>query len=683
MGATHQPGGIAQSVERCSVSGHHGHHRSKVRFLLPPQIMTHFKPKQKYKKFKIEPEYLVVDLFCGFGGTTLGYEMTKGKFKVIACVNHDPKAIKSHWLNHKDVIHFEEDIRLLDLTGLIHVVEHYRKLYPNAKLILWASLECTNFSKAKGGLPRNADSRTLAEHLYRYIHALDPDYIKIENVVEFMSWGPLDENGKPISKKNGSDWMRWRNEVCSFGYRDDWKEMNSANYGAYTSRNRLFGCFAKQGLPIVWPAPTHAKKVDHTNLFTNRLKPWKPVREVLHLDQEGQSIFDRKIPLVEKTLERIYAGLLKFVAGGEKAFIAKYYSGRPKGKVTSIENPAGVISTFGNQTLVSTNFIAKYFTGDPEDMVMDIERPAGTVKPKDNHSLVSANFLMKYNSNQANGEPSKGHSLDEPSPVISTQGRLALVKSEFLVNYQHSSVANSIDEPSPTLTTKDKYSLCGPVFLSIFNGNKATAMGSIDNPCKVIGTKDRFALVQCSQFILREYKSATNSSIDEPAGTLPTVPKINLVSTEPFIMNTNFDNGPGDINQPLGTITANRKHHYIVNPSYWGHTYSIDEPGPTIIARQDKSPLYIVDTTCGDLIGIEINESDSPCMLKIKEFMLIYGIVDIKMRMLMVPELLKIQGFPEDYKMEGNQTDAKKFIGNSVVPHIVHAWGMEFINNAA
>jgi DNA (cytosine-5)-methyltransferase 1 len=142
-----------------------------------------------------EPLFLIVDLFCGAGGTTTGFVQAqldgRGIAKVIACVNHDPKAIKSHWRNHPDVKHFEEDIRTLELTELIALVKHYRDKYPNAYLILWASLECTNFSKAKGGQPRDADSRTLADHLDRYIVALDPDYIQIENVVEFMSWGHL------------------------------------------------------------------------------------------------------------------------------------------------------------------------------------------------------------------------------------------------------------------------------------------------------------------------------------------------------------------------------------------------------------------------------------------------------------------------------------------------------------
>lgn len=254
----------------------------------------------------VGPLFLVVDLFCGFGGTTTGYDNamyvgSDGRLhkaaKVIACVNHDPKAIKSHWLNHPDVRHFEEDIRTLDLTELIKLVNYWRSVYPYALVVMWASLECTNYSKAKGGLPRNVDSRTLADHLVRYQKVLNPDYIKIENVVEFMSWGPLDEKGRPVSRRNGEDWVRWRNLICDLGYYDEWKEMNSADYGAYTSRNRLFGCFAKQGLPIIWPEPTHCKVIPkgrknhmlQQQMFGRGLQPWKAVKEVLNFDDEGEN----------------------------------------------------------------------------------------------------------------------------------------------------------------------------------------------------------------------------------------------------------------------------------------------------------------------------------------------------------------------------------------------------------
>ena len=140
---------------------------------------------------------LYIDLFCGAGGTSTGVNTARlhGEqcAEVIACVNHDANAIASHAANHPDALHFTEDIRTLELSPLVHHLQKCRTKNPDALVVLWASLECTNFSRAKGGQPRDADSRTLAEHLFRYIEAIAPDYIQIENVEEFMSWGELDE----------------------------------------------------------------------------------------------------------------------------------------------------------------------------------------------------------------------------------------------------------------------------------------------------------------------------------------------------------------------------------------------------------------------------------------------------------------------------------------------------------
>lgn len=146
---------------------------------------------------------LYIDLFCGAGGTSTGVENARYAdeqcAKVVACVNHDSNAIASHAANHPDALHFTEDIRTLELSPLVAHVERMKKIYPDALVVLWASLECTNFSKAKGGQPRDADSRTLAEHLFRYIESINPDYIQIENVEELMSWGDMDEHGREPS----------------------------------------------------------------------------------------------------------------------------------------------------------------------------------------------------------------------------------------------------------------------------------------------------------------------------------------------------------------------------------------------------------------------------------------------------------------------------------------------------
>lgn len=569
---------------------------------------------------------LYIDLFCGAGGTSTGVE--KATFhgdkcaKVIACVNHDANAIASHAANHPDALHFTEDIRTLELSPLVAHTERLRLLHSDAYLVLWASLECTNFSKAKGGMPRDADSRTLAEHLFRYIEALRPDYIQIENVEEFMCWGDMDENGHPISKDKGKSYVRWVNNVCKYGYYFDWRILNAADYGAYTSRKRFFGQFALHGLPIAFPKATHAKcpaKYEHSLFPVDNMQPWKPVREVLDLNDEGESIFGRKKPLVEKTLERIYAGLIKFVAGGKEAFIVKYNSTNGKtGKYVppSIDEPCPTVATQNRLGMAKVRFLSKYYGG--KDHNETIEEPAGTVTTKDHHAFVSVHYGNGFNT-----------SVDAPAPTLTCKDRLGLVTSKFIVNYRFNNKGSSIEEPAPTICTVGQ--------LSVAN-------------CK---------------FLANEYSGGGQlSSIEQPNPAVMTTPKQKLVSVKPWVMNTNYGNVGSSIDEPSQTITANRKWHYLMNPQFVSKGGSIDKPCFTLIARMDKMPPYLISTKEG--LAIEVYETDSPATVQIKEFMALYGIADIRMRMLRIPELKRIMGFPEDYTLIGTQAEQKKFIGNAV-----------------
>lgn len=523
-----------------------------------------------YQDLLQEPEFIYIDLFCGAGGTTTGVvqavnEIGNGIAKVIACVNHDHNAILSHWANHPDVKHFEEDIRTLDISPLAAHVEKYRALYPNAKVVLWASLECTNFSKAKGGLAREADSRTLANHLFRYVEVIDPDYVQIENVVEFLDWGPerikvkqvwQNEYGndvwelviiknkhkhrvygyEPIPQFKGQYYNAWCEEMCSYGYKMEWEKLNSADYGAYTSRLRLFGCFAKTELPIAWPSSTHHKN------GKNGLKKWNAVKEKIDFYDEGFSIFYRgsnlKIPkrqrkdLSPNTLERIYAGCIKHIAGGKKAFMIKYHGGKPR-----------------------TN---------------DLEKPLTVIDTQNRHAFVSI----------YHGSGDNTHSIALPHPTIPAADINAVV------------------------------------------------------------------------FIDRDFGNGCSSSIENPVGSIPTVPKLNLIQADVF---------------------CNPKLSYLLNLQWGGQMHSVSKPSPPLLATADKTPMYLTTTEIGK-DAIEILPTDIPIVVKLKEFMNLYGISDIKMRMLRVDELLKIQGFPDKYRLLGNQSDQKKFIGNSVVPHVVKAW---------
>ena len=148
---------------------------------------------------------IVIDSFCGAGGVTEGFhraEIEGSKVaKVIIGINHDAKAIESHAANHPDTIHFIEDFTTLDANKLLPIVMNAKQKYPNAKVLFWASAECTHHSKAKGGGPRNADSRSLPEHIQRYVDIIPVDIIYVENVVEFIDRGPLDEYGKIIKSR--------------------------------------------------------------------------------------------------------------------------------------------------------------------------------------------------------------------------------------------------------------------------------------------------------------------------------------------------------------------------------------------------------------------------------------------------------------------------------------------------
>ncbi len=506
-------------------------------------------------------QLLYVDLFCGAGGTSTGVEQATLNGEkcahVVACVNHDPNAIASHAANHPDAHHFIEDIRTLAMEPLVATVEEARRKFPKAKLVLWASLECTNFSIAKGGKPRDADSRTLAEHLFRYIEALQPDYIQIENVKEFMSWGALDENGSPISKLNGSDYVRWCNKVIAYGYSFVWNMFNAADFGAYTSRKRYFGQFAKNGLPTALPTATYSKTGSNpNNLFHEGTTRWKAVREVLDFGDEGESIFTRKKPLVGATLKRIYAGVVKFVDGGEKAVLVKYNSMSQKGVYVppSINDPCPTIAVQSRIGMAKCYFLSKQFSGNDGSKNISIEAPAGTVTTVDHHALVTY-----YGNVQMVGE-------DAPAPTLTTRDRLA--KVSFIANeYGNSGSGNSVESVCPTIMTSPKQKLVTADFL-LLNPQYQSAGGSVDKPC--------------------------------------------------------------------------------FNP----------------YGKNGQNAPCLVQTEKG--VGIKVYESDSPMTRKIKEFMALYGIIDIKMRMLKVTELKAIMGFPKDYVLVGTQAEQKKYIGNAV-----------------
>jgi DNA (cytosine-5)-methyltransferase 1 len=520
---------------------------------------------------------LYVDLFCGAGGTSTGIESARlnGEkcAKVIACVDYDANAIASHAANHPDALHFTEDIRTMELLPLLEHLKKMKAIYPDALVVLWASLECTNFSKAKGGCPRDVESRELAEHLYRYIESINPDYIQIENVEEFIKWSDLDENGKPVNKEKGKKYTYWAERVKEYGYSYEYRILNAADYGAYTSRKRFFGIFAKHGLPIVFPSQTHAKNpLREKELSGVVLERWKPVKDVLDFSDEGESIFTRKKPLSDKTLERIYAGLIKFVAGEKD----------------------------------KAQFLSKYYNGHPESKNISIEEPAHTVTSIDHHALTSARFISSYCGGKEN-QASSVSSVENSSPAVTVFDQLSLVSPNFIANeYSGGGQHSSIDEVCPAVLTQPKQKVVSCKWMLKYNSTNGKTgkhiPPSVDEPSPVVSVQGRLGITQA---------------------------------------------------------------YYLMNPQYCSAGGSVENPCFTIIARMDKKPPYLIMTETGE-IAIEVYETDSEPMRRIKKFMALYGIIDIKMRMLKILELLQIMGFPADYVLIGNKMEQKKGIGNAV-----------------
>lgn len=628
-------------------------HREYDRKLIERIIEISSDPKKKF---------LVIDGFCGMGGVTEGFARIP-EYQVIACINHWDVAIETHQKNFPDCLHLLEDFKTADLTIIKYMIAEIKKRNPGIKKILWLSLECTNFSNAKGGQSRDADSRTLADHADRYVVELEPDIIWIENVKEFKLWGRMiqkvismvgnkkkpiyiekgvDEmeyynllinNGHIIScpllvdKKSGTldQWMvpdpnfkgedfdRWKEHIASFGYTPDEKTLNCADFGIPQHRVRLIMQFTRKGVAARWPGKTHDKKQK------GGLLPWNPVRPCLDLDDEGDSVLafrTRKGKLVPritspKTIIRLMGGIDRFAVPGAKSF----------------------------------------------------------------------DWLVKYNSAKNNTDVNNGASLEASSPAITCVSTLGIAKAYLIDHYFGNGYVKPVSEPAGTTGCKDGASLHTVQFLSTYHSQGVGQ--SVDRPSDAIMSKDKNPLVT-THFMNHDFSDGQqNKSIDETSGALLQVPKQKLVSVEHFLMDTQFNNGSVNIDNTMRTLTANRKHYYLINFQWCNANLTdVDRPSNTVIARQDKAPSYLITLETGEL-AIEVFEHDPPHYVALKKFMADRGIVAINMRMLKEVEMLRIMTINEETKLSKSSTNNKKMIGNAVPSDLVELLGEAWLEEAA
>lgn len=392
----------------------------------------------------------VADLFCGAGGTSAGaMEALEalGYRPRLTAINHWPVAIATHSLNHPGARH---------LTTSIDNINP-RDLFAEGELdLLWASPECTHHSVARGGRPINDQSRATAWCVVRWAEALRPPVILVENVPEFLSWGGLGTDGRPLARKKGATFMAWVAALESLGYKVGWRKLCAADYGDPTTRQRLFVQAVRGRRKIVWPDATHAEHRED-ELWAERRAPWRSTRDaVIDWSIKGGSIYKRKRPLSANTVQRIMEGLAKF---GGPCLVAMEHGG----SVRSLDDPINTITTAkgGAHALVQP-FIVKLRGTTSEHISSSahpVTEPLDTVSASGKHHALVEPFLIHSAHSGSGRRPIE---VDEPLPTVTgNRGDIALIEP-FLIEYYGNGGAEPVSQPLNTVTCKDRHALVQP-----------------------------------------------------------------------------------------------------------------------------------------------------------------------------------------------------------------------------
>ncbi|MBQ6250205.1 DNA cytosine methyltransferase [Ruminococcus sp.] len=346
---------------------------------------------------------LIVDNFAGGGGASTGIELATGRYVDIA-INHDPDAILMHKTNHPYTTHYCESVWEVDPVKICegHPVG-----------LMWLSPDCKHFSRAKGGKPVDKNVRGLAWIAVKWAATVKPRVIILENVPEFVTWGPL-KGGYPDKNKIGTTFRSFVNALKMHGYEVQWKELRACDYGAPTIRKRFFLIARCDGKPIIFPEPTHGAG----------LKPYRTAAECIDWSIPCKSIFGRSKPLAEKTMKRIARGLDKFTLRADEPFIVPIGYGERSGqapRVNSISEPISTIVSTVKQSVVIPS-VQKYFSGVVGSSLSD---PLGTVTTHDRCGLVESHLCVLRNNEDC--KP-----LTEPLPTVCTSaGHFAEIRTRL------------------------------------------------------------------------------------------------------------------------------------------------------------------------------------------------------------------------------------------------------------
>ncbi|MEH3046478.1 DNA cytosine methyltransferase [Sphingomonas adhaesiva] len=635
---------------------------------------------------------LVIDNFAGGGGASTGIERALGR-RVDVAINHDREAIAMHEANHPDTRHLIQSIMAVDpleATGG----------HPVA--LAWFSPDCKHHSKAKGGKPREKNIRDLAwvvPHWAERCLKGTPngrgaiDVIILENVEEFRQWGPLDAEGKPIKERRGEEFDLWVRKLRRLGYKVEWRELRACDYGAPTSRKRLFLIARRDGLPIVWPEPTHGKPGTPEVESGQRL-PWRTAAECIDWSIPCPSIFDRKRPLKDATHRRIAHGVMRYVVNAARPFI------------------------------VGTDFVntraARVF--DPKD-------PLRTTTAQPAFAVADAAIVPITHT----GDSTRVHDPADPMRTITTANggefaRATVTLAPHVTKFRSGSVGSNAGVPMPTVTANgDSARPAGATPLGVaaatmvqmgYGAREGQAPRALDieAPLGTIvagGGKHGVVVAHMEKFA----ENARGRPADEPLDTVMAgAPRHAAVTA--FLSTFYTNGGKHGLLEPTPTITAESNHHAVVcahmEQANTGGMIGrpADQPVTTITATGSQQRL--VQTTMVDASALPapmmaravqvaaflvkyygkeidghglnapigtVTTKDRFAVVTVTIDAVTYVIVDIGMRMLTRRELANAQGFPPGYILDPIGPNGKplsisssiRMIGNSVCPDMAEA----------
>ncbi|WP_438454968.1 DNA cytosine methyltransferase [Vreelandella venusta] len=429
---------------------------------------------------------LVVDNFAGGGGASEGIEQALGR-SVDLAINHDATAIAVHTANHPGSEHSVADVWDID-------PEQATNGMPVG--LAWFSPDCRHHSKAKGGRPVSKSVRGLAWVAARWAAKVKPRVIVLENVEEFLDWGPLTKGAdgklRPCPARKGQTFRGFVRTLRRHGYQVDWKILRACDYGAPTIRKRLFLIARRDGLPIVWPKPTHADPKAPA-VQRGKLQPWRTAAECIDWSLTCPSIFDRKKPLATATLNRIAKGVMRYVVNHQQPFIVKlnhtasYYT---PFRGQSLLQPLQTITTAPGYALV-TPFITECANASSQrNMAADEPLRTQCAQVKGGHFAVVSAFLAKHYTGVV------GADLRDPLPTVTTTDHNALV-SAFMINMKGSQrSAKDAREPLTTICASTTHAYLTAAFLAPYYGSGSGETGrDLRQPAPTVTTKDRFQLV--------------------------------------------------------------------------------------------------------------------------------------------------------------------------------------------